>query len=264
MEFADIFKAYLEVGMLGLCAILMIIMFYQNYQKDKKLDETKTKKLNEQSDNMEQRFDKKDQINEDRYDKLLDIFQKQLQQNNEMLLTQINNLAGPHVLSHEENEHLIKVSDEIDQTLQKILEETNADRVSLVQYHNGGKGINKQSFLKMSMTNEQVKLGIKPFISNFKDQFRNVLAYFVKEINRSNYCYIDNVEAVKEVDISMYEFMKDRGVYAKFGIGVRNKENTIIGFICVEYLDNHECIDVTTIDNCLHKYLSVFETLLSL
>lgn len=264
MEFADVFRAYLEVGMLGLCAILMIVLFYQNYQHNKKVEDDKTKKMDKQNDNMEQRFDKKDQINEDRYDKLLDMFQQQLQKNNEMLLTQINNLAGPHVLSHEENEHLIKVSDEIDQALQKILEETNADRVSLVQYHNGGKGINKQSFLKMSMTNEQVKLGIKPFISNFKDQFRSVLAYFVKEINRNNYCYIDDVEAVKEVDISMYEFMKDRGVYSKFGIGVRNKENTIIGFICVEYLNKNDTTDVTLIDNCLHKYLSVFETLLSL
>ena len=88
---------------------------------------------------------------------------------------------------------------------------TGASRASLVQYHNGGKGVNRQSFLKMSMTNEQVQLGVKPIISTFKDQFRSVLAYFVKEINEKGYCYIDDFEDLQSIDAGTYEFLRDRG-----------------------------------------------------
>ena len=68
-----------------------------------------------------------------------------------------------------------QISQEIDKHLQAIITETNASRAALIQYHNGGRGINKQSFLKMSMTNEQIQLGVKPFINGFKDQFRSIL-----------------------------------------------------------------------------------------
>jgi hypothetical protein len=42
--------------------------------------------------------------------------------------------------------------------IKQMLIDTKADRAYVVQYHNGGRGINKQSFLKMSITNEEVQI----------------------------------------------------------------------------------------------------------
>ena len=154
------------------------------------------------------------------------------------------------------------VNQDIDIILQDILIETNASRVDLVQYHNGGKGINKQAFLKMSMTNEKIQLGVKPFIQDFKDQFRSVLGYFVNEINDKGYCDITDVDTVAEKDVGMYEFMKNRGIEAKFGYGIKNSEGTTIAFICVEYIDK-TTVNIDKIHSSLKEHFREVERLLN-
>lgn len=150
----------------------------------------------------------------------------------------------------------------IDNQLYVMLNETKASRAYLVQYHNGGKGLNKQSFLKMSTTNEQVQLGVKPYMPELKDQFRSVLAYFTREININGFCYIPNISSIKDDDASMFEFMKSRGVVAQFGYSIKDYNKTVIAFVCLEYLDTPK-VDVSLINNCFEKHIEVFQTLLN-
>lgn len=212
MEFITVIKSYVEIGVLGLCAVLTITIAWLYFKKSQSKEDEKDRHIYKQEDDLENKFNK-----------MLELIQKQNQdyqnqqaKNTEMLMQNIINGVVSHVPSVEENNKLTRVTEEIDKDLQEILIETKASRTSLVQYHNGGKGINKQSFLKMSMTNEQVQLGVKPFISDFKDQFRSVLSYFVKELNDKGYCYIENYESMIDKDTSMYEFLKDREIEAKF------------------------------------------------
>lgn len=212
MEFITVIKSYVEIGVLGLCAVLTITIAWLYFKKSQSKEDEKDRHIYKQEDDLENKFNK-----------MLELIQKQNQdyqnqqaKNTEMLMQNIINGVVSHVPSVEENNKLTRVTEEIDKDLQEILIETKASRTSLVQYHNGGKGINKQSFLKMSMTNEQVQLGVKPFISDFKDQFRSVLSYFVKELNDKGYCYIENYESMINKDTSMYEFLKDREIEAKF------------------------------------------------
>ena len=258
MEWSETFKAYLEVGILGLCSILVIVTSWLNF-----------KKLQENSDKNNDKIDKKDTNLESNFNDLLKLLQQQNQEyqeqqikNNEILINNIVNGIINHVPSPEENDKLMKVSSQIDNILQEILMETGASRACLVQYHNGVKGINKQSFLKMSMTNEQVQLGIKPMISDFKEQFRSVLSYFVNEIQDTGFCYIDDAESLKEVDSSMYEFLKARNIQAKYGCAIR-KDDIIIGFICIEYTDKYKARQ-DLITQSFENKQKVVETLLSL
>ena len=148
MEFAEVMKAYAEVGLLGLCAVLMIILFYQSYKRHEKT-----------SDKESERVDKKDSLIESQLVTLMNntleqqqkMFENQLEQNRQMLETYTKQIIN-HTPSKEENEKQLKISREVDFVLQDLLDECKASRVSLVQYHNGGHGLNKQSFLKMSMT----------------------------------------------------------------------------------------------------------------
>lgn len=229
MEWSTIVKNFMEIGVLGLSGCLIIYLSYLNFiKKNQKLDE---------KDNKNNELVNKDQ---DRLDSFLQASQQQNQTFQKHILDQMD-LLTKNIINHgsstEENEKITKVSAEIDRTLACMLEETGADRVALVQYHNGGKGINHQSFLKMSMTNEQVKLGVKPIIMDFKDQFRSVLGYFTKELIEKGCCYIDNVEDLKNVDNGMYEFMLTRGVSSKYGISINRIDSFPLGFICIEYND---------------------------
>lgn len=258
--FAEIISAYSEVGILGLCAVLMIIMFYKSF-KHQQDNQDKDKEV----------VNKKDKYLQDSHEELLKTIQKQndelvnqMAKNNEIIMSKFVDKVTTHVPSPEENAKQTNISENIDKCLQQILVETKASRADLVQYHNGGRGINKQSFLKMSMTNEQIQLGVKSFMPEFRDQFRSVLAWFVKELNEKGYCYIKDVEDMKDIDAGMYEFMINRGIYSKFGIAIKGSEDYVIGFICLEYLHKEEHLDLEKINNVLQSYRNTIQALLTL
>lgn len=259
MDFAQTLQAYMEVGFLGLCGVLVIIMFYLF-----------VKRSHQKEDEKDTNTQTKDTVIQNGFTSLMDFMKEQFREQNEqnrenskILLNAIISGVTSHVPSQEENEKLTSVNDEINNHLQEILIKTQASRANLVQYHNGGRGINKQSFLKMSITNEQVQLGVKPFISEFKDQFRNLLAYFVQQLEEQGYCYIEDSEILKDKDISTYEFLKGRGIQAKYGIAIKDNNNMIIGFVSVEYLDKTKA-NTETIDEIFKEEQKVFETLLNL
>ena len=259
MEWAELVKMYIEIGVLGLCAILVIVMVWLNFKRTNKKDDEKDNKLDKRNDNLEKKFNEMLQLMQQQNQD----YQEQQTKNTELLIQSIINGVTNHVPSPEENSKLTKISEEIDKQLQQLLIQTNASRANLVQYHNGGKGINRQSFLKMSMTNEQVQLGVKPFIQDFKDQFRNVLAYFTKQLSATGICYIPNLECIQSEDSSMYEFLKERGIQAKFGLAIHDCNNCVIGFICLEFEDKTKA-DVDLIDKSLKSKQPIFETLLNL
>lgn len=240
MEFAEILKAFVEVGVLGCCAVLVILMLYNNHKHNER-----------RLDKKDDREDKGEELIQKELKDLIDvisdqnkIFQEQQAKNMDLMMQKIIDGVVTHTITPEENKKLAEVTSEIDNILLDIIRETGASRACLVQYHNGGRGINKQSFLKMSMTNEQVQLGVQPIIGSFKDIFRSTLAYFVKELDNTGRCYINNSDELKDKDISMYEFLSNRGVQAKYGLAIRNKEKSMnIGFICIEF-NNKNCVDI--------------------
>lgn len=260
MEWPTLIKEFLEIGLLGLSGCIVIYATYHNFI-------LKNKKIEKDDD----RMDEKDKKNEDRFDKALKLIEKQNEDYHEQLFKQMELLTNSivngvvtHTVSPEENEKLMKVTNEIDRQLQDIISQTDASRACLVQYHNGGRGVNKQSFLKMSMTNEQVQLGVTPIMNNFKDIFRSTLAYFVKELDESGYCYINDSNDLKETDISMYEFLSSRGVQSKYGIALNNStKDMVIAFICIEFMDK-DLVDLSKIDRVLNEKQKILETLLNL
>lgn len=259
MEFAQALQAYMEVGFLGICGVLVVVMFYlfvkRSHQKEDEQDNKHTQKDNLIQNN----FSTLTKFIQEQFKMLID----QQTENNKLLMNAIVKGVTNHVPSRDENDKLTNVNTEINNHLQQILLNTNASRANLVQYHNGGRGINKQSFLKMSITNEQVQLGVKPFISEFKDQFRNLLAYFVQQLDEKGYCYIQDSETLKDKDISTYEFLKDRGIQAKYGMAIRDNNGMVIGFVSVEYLDKNNA-NTQIIDKVFKEQQKVFETLLNL
>ena len=260
MSWAELVKVYVEIGILGLCGILTIMIAYLGFKRSQESNKSKDKSLKDNHDKLDDRFDAMLKIIQEQNR----TFQEQQLKNNEMLINSIVQGVTNHVPSSEENTKLTRITEEIDKTLQQMLIFTNADRVDLVQYHNGGKGVNKQSFLKMSMTNEQVKIGVKPFMSEFKDQFRSVISYITKSLNEKGYCYINDAEVVKTVDPGTYEFLINRGIEAKYCMAIHDtKDNFVIGFVCIEYIKKEDA-KPDLVDQVFKEKQKILETLLNL
>ena len=263
--FADVLKAFLEVGLLGLCAVMVIIIFYENYKKGSKVDDQKNKFF---ANNFEKLSNKLDGVYSKIQEQNNKFFEMQEQhyieekkQNAELVQAIIYGVTS-HVPSVEETDKLTEISKKIDLALHSIRKETGANRAYLIQYHNGGKGLNQQAFLKMSMTNEDVASNTKPAITEFKDQFRSSLGYFVNTINEENKCYIDNLEDIKTKDIGVYEFMKLRNVTGIYGYAVRGAQNNVIAFIGLEYIGGVKA-NIKVIDKVFKENHKIFDTLLN-
>ena len=188
---------------------------------------------------------------------------KELQENyNSMIQDIIKGVSKKH-LTPIESKNIGKIEKEINDIINQILLETGASRVCIVKYHNGNKDMTGKSFLKMSMTNEVVNLGVAPMMSDFRDLFRSLLAYWCHEIETKECCIISDVEDLKDIDITMYQYLTVRNIEAKYGIGLKDNDGNIIGFICIEYLNKSD-FDLKKINNVMIKDFPKIETLVSL
>lgn len=163
-------------------------------------------------------------------------------------------------LTPKEGKSIAQVEKQINDILNVILKETKASRVSIVKYHNGNKDMMGKLFLKMSMTNEVVNLGVTPMMTNFKEIFRSFLAYWCHEIETSEYCSIADAEQIKNEDINMYQYLISRNIESTYGVGLRDNYNDVIGFVSLEYLHKDE-YDEEKIKESLNKNLPKIEAL---
>ena len=188
---------------------------------------------------------------------------EELQKNyNSMIQDIIKGVSKKH-LTPVESKNIGKIEKEINDIINQILLETGASRVCIVKYHNGNKDMTGKSFLKMSMTNEVVNLGVAPMMSDFRDLFRSLLAYWCHEIETKECCIISDTEDLKDIDITMYQYLTVRNIEAKYGIGLKDNDGNIIGFICIEYLNKSD-FDLKKINNVMIKDFPRIETLVSL
>lgn len=188
---------------------------------------------------------------------------EELQKNyNSMIQDIIKGVSKKH-LTPVESKNIGKIEKEINDIINQILLETGASRVCIVKYHNGNKDMTGKSFLKMSMTNEVVNLGVAPMMSDFRDLFRSLLAYWCHEIETKECCIISDAEDLKDIDITMYQYLTVRNIEAEYGIGLKDNDGNIIGFICIEYLNKSD-FDLKKINNVMIKDFPRIETLVSL
>lgn len=194
---------------------------------------------------------------------ILEEERKEFKDDYKKLVGDIIDGVNGHHLTPQESKSVAQIEKKINDTIQEILEQTNASRVCVVKYHNGQRDMTGMAFLKMSMTNEVVNRGVAPLMGDFKDLFRSYLAYWCHELEIKGKCVIKDTNEMQNVDINMYEYLKTRNIEAKYGLALTNLEGDIIGFICVEYLDKKD-FDLKKIEVTLEKQGKKIETLITL
>ena len=252
MEFAEMVEAYLRLGVLGLIAVVLVFVFILLVKKLLSSSESKDTAIQNQLE----AFMK---LTTEQNNKLFE----HMQESNNKLLNEVVHKVVNHIPTPEENDQLTKISDHVNKVLQEILNRSESSRACLIQFHNGGRGINRHSFLKMSMTNEAVCYGAKSFISEFKEQFRSVLAYFVKEIQDNGKCYIVDRDNIKNEDYSMYEYMINKNIESLFGIAIYGSSSEVIAILCIEF-EKKDNVNIKKVDSVLSEKQDTIQTLLNL
>ena len=179
------------------------------------------------------------------------------------IVKDIINGINKHHLTPEEGRSIAQVEKQINDTVKIMLKDTNASRVGIVKYHNGIKDMTGTSFLKMSMTNEAVKIGVTPLMPDFQNHFRSLLAYWCHEIDINGECTVKDTKELMDEDATMYEYLTTRNIEATYGMALKDSKSNIIGFICVEYLDKDDFNEIE-VKNIVKGNQVKLETLIDL
>ena len=171
----------------------------------------------------------------------------------ENLLEQMKVCAGGHVLTEEEDKTAIKIDNAIQVLIQKAVGDLQCGRIMVVRYHNGGKDMNSVSFLKLSVTNECVNHGYTPVMSEFQNQFRSIVGYPIKQIERTGHSYITNLEDIKSYDIGTYELLKSKNVRSYYAHSLTNTTGYVIGAVLILY---HHDNNIQENQEEIHQYLT--------
>lgn len=257
--FLDLIKPYLEVGVLGLAAIFLVLFailaLRRFIEREKELIDNTNKHSKKSDARCDEMF--KTVIKQNQQNQIL--LQQQLQE----LTKHIINGVTTHTLSAEENTALSEKEAQINSCLKRTQEKTNASRVVLVRFHNGGRDMNGLSFLKMSMTNECPGPGFAGISPDFQNLFRSFFSYWCECLIAEGKCYINDIEMLKDKDTTMYEYCLSRNIQAVYGIAIKNSNGSIIGYIAIEFVDKSR-VDMEQVEHCLHDKKIKIETILTL
>ena len=238
MELAVIVQTLSEVGILILCAAVVIWQVVNDKVRQQK--------------------------REDKYEATTNEFIEALKEQNEQMLEKIiNKVDMGHMISSEEDKNTSRVEKELETCLDDVLKETGANRVSLFRYHNGGKDYNGRSFLRMSMTNEVVSGGTAPIQQSSQNLFRSMFFSLIGSLEETGVSYIKDVETVKDIDNGFYGYLKYFDIRAKYSTAVYNEKHSIVGFLTVDF-HNLEGINDDNVIRVLSEIKLKVEALLNL
>ena len=129
------------------------------------------------------------------------------------------------------------------------IENLNADRILLFEFHNGQHYSNYRSALRMSPSYEVYKAGQKSKMADCTNIPISVMPKLIYEITHNGYSECKTIEEIKEDKGNTYEFKKSIDVYSYYDVAIRDKNNNIIGFVAVEWASERpEDVDVIQIE----------------
>jgi GAF domain-containing protein len=137
--------------------------------------------------------------------------------------------------------NILKLESKIMSKLETIRTLYNADRVGILEFHNGGHTFTGKGFQKFSQTYEVTNKGISLESGNSQNIPTSIFSTILIEVADEGVFKIDN----SKVDCSSHtssfkDFLLNRGVKSFIGIGIRNLDNDFIGVLTLEnVLEKH-------------------------
>lgn len=257
VTFAQLVSTYSEIGILALCALMFILLAIYVFRRSDKQSTKETERVDNKDAVMTETYKELLKSVQEQNDKLIDAIQK----SNDIMLEKMVDKVTHHTISPEESYQQSEIDIKLKEAIVRIRKETKGQRSCIVKYHNGGRGINGQPFLKMSMTSEDLIAGVTPLIGDFREQFRNMLGYFVATVDKEGICIINDREELKEKDASMYEFMALRNINTLFGVSIKDSSGYPIGFVCIEF--PKQIIDVEKIQRLIKEDIDEIKVLMN-
>ena len=194
----DLLQSYGFTGsMLMLIALISYLMIKNS-----------TRRIHEQDDLIKSLYNKLDKKSEDQHEKDL----------------------PSKFTKYAENANKIQIQ------LYHMLQVFNAERISIFEFHNGGKNLAGVEFKKCSNTYEAVSLEIKPIIKEMQNLPLSINPLWNKILATREDIFIPSVNVIEDGFLKSY--LESQSIKAYYSTILQDYDNTPIGFITLEYYHN--------------------------
>ena len=118
--------------------------------------------------------------------------------------------------------------------LNNLRSETNADRVYIYQFHNGGKYFSGMPRQRMSCTYEIVSEGVSSECEEIKDLKCSIYSLFIERIMKENGTVISEINDIK--NSASRQLFLNKGASRACLIPIYTRTNNIVGIFGVDYI----------------------------
>jgi hypothetical protein len=122
-----------------------------------------------------------------------------------------------------------------EQLLQQLLDELDCDRISLFEYHNGGRAVSGLDYQKVSNSLEVTRRGQRRLMQELQNLPVGFFSRWNTLVVRHEMATRDNVEEILNMDETQYGFLTSRGTKSAYMIGLYDISDLPFGFLLIEY-----------------------------
>lgn len=129
------------------------------------------------------------------------------------------------------------------QLIYQLLNEFEADRVSVYEYHNGGKSVAGVDFRKCSNTYEATAKGIDEIYNEQQNLPISVNFLWNKLLIDKKPILISNIHTLEQTDNTIFQILNNQGIKSYYSRLILNYNNKPIGFIVITFYNKNVSLD---------------------
>lgn len=138
--------------------------------------------------------------------------------------------------------------------LKELREKCDSARCYVFMYHNGGQNLNGVPFQRLSCISECIAPGLKSIIRDYQACQRSMFSGLCAELIKSGNFYIENLPDIEGSHAVLHEMLQERSINSAYFSSVNDhKTNTVIGFIGIEFIENHSEEDINSCKKLLEE-----------
>jgi hypothetical protein len=144
----------------------------------------------------------------------------------------------------------LRVSELVNQRIDHIKEEFNADRVWISQFHNGGNFYpTGRSMAKFSIMYESVGPNVGSVQTNFKNIPVNLFSRSINELLQNDVIEIPDFKDEKTATYGLKYVAEESGCKSSYLFAIKTIEDKFIGVLSVEYTKRKKDLDMESINH---------------
>ena len=172
-------------------------------------------------------------------------------------------LTQERVTNHLNTRHNVNM--QVNVIIQKLLQDTSADVVMVVEFHNGEYNLGGLPLAKMTQTFETVMPYVKSSAHDIKSLGTGLFPSLMKSLFSDGKMIVSDIEEIKDSAQALYQTLTLQNVTSFYFQAIHDIHSRLIGFLGVCYCGNHKSNlqDEELIKN-IHRSSSVLDGLLSI